>query len=263
MPGYGGIIDFWARARKSGVMERAYDPVEIAALSESLEQASPEEIIGWAVAQFGPHLAVSSSFQTQSMALLDMVRKQFPKIPVLFLETGYHFFETLLFREQIETEWGLNIIDLRREDRWEPFLRQYGRDLPVTNPELCCYLRKVQPMQAATAGFRAWITGIRRDQTEQRANARILENKGDGLLRIAPLLNWKTEDVEAYILEHGLPQHPLSSQGYRSIGCKPCTRPVQPDEPDRAGRWSGTGKTECGLHTELFDQKKLSPEDFR
>jgi phosphoadenosine phosphosulfate reductase len=243
-------------------MSRTYDEKMIAELSESFEQASPEEIIGWAVAEFAPDLAVSSSFQTHSMTLLDMARKQYPQIPVLFLDTGYHFWETLLFREELEADWGLNIIDLRRDDRWEPFLRRYGRDLPATNPELCCYLRKVQPMQAATASMRAWITGIRRDQTEHRAQAQILEIKGDGLLRIAPLLNWRKEDVEAYHLEHHLPQHPLWDQGYRSIGCKPCTRPVQPGESERAGRWSGTGKTECGLHTELFDQKKLTPEDF-
>ena len=109
---------------------------------------------------------------------------------------------------------------------------------------------------------KAWITGIRRDQTEERANAKILEYKRDGLLRIAPLLNWTKTDIEDYSLVNDLPRHPLPVAQYPSVGCKPCTRAVQPGEGDRAGRWAGKGKTECGLHTDLFDKKTLSSDDF-
>jgi phosphoadenosine phosphosulfate reductase len=192
-----------------------------------------------------------------------MVREIHSEMRIFFLETGYHFWETLLFREQVEATWGLNIRDLRRDDSWKGFLERYRKELPETNPELCCYIRKVQPMQAATRGLKAWITGIRRDQTAVRAGAKILEVKRDGLVRIAPLLNWTKTDIEAYIKEHELPKHPLPAETYPSVGCKPCTRPVLPGEGDRAGRWDGKGKVECGLHTEMFNRDRLTVADFK
>jgi phosphoadenosine phosphosulfate reductase len=236
---------------------------ELEALSIQFENATPQKILSWAVDSFSPNLAMSSSFQTYSVPLLHMAHQIKPDIRVLFLETGYHFWDTLVFREKLEMEWGLNIVDLRCEDSWNNFLHRFGRDLPDTDPGLCCYLRKVHPMQKATAGLNAWITGIRRDQTENRAGAKILEVKRDGLVRIAPLLNWTREDLEAYILEYDLPRHPLPAYEYPSVGCKPCTRAVQPGEAERAGRWSGKGKTECGLHTELFNKERLTVADFK
>ncbi len=238
-------------------------PEELEALSTQFENASPQEIISWAVDTFSPKLAMSSSFQTGSIPLLHMVHQIKPDLPVFFLETGYHFWDTLVFREQMEQEWGLNIVDLRCDDSWNNFLQRFGHNLPETDPGLCCYLRKVQPMQKATTGLDAWITGIRRDQTEKRAGARILEIKRDGLVRIAPMLNWTRDDLEGYILEHDLPHHPLPADNYPSVGCKPCTRAVQPGEGERAGRWSGKGKTECGLHTDLFNKERLTAADFK
>jgi len=243
-------------------MKKELSPAEVERLSEEFESATPQEIIQWAVDTFCPDMALSSSFQTHSLPLLHMVKQIHPEMRIFFLETGYHFWDTLMFREQLEHLWGLNVVDLRRDDSWNTFLRRFGQDLPETNPTLCCYIRKVQPMQIATADLSAWITGIRRDQTEQRANARILEYKRDGLLRIAPLLNWTKADVEAYMYQYDLPKHPLPEDQYPSVGCKPCTRAVMPGEDDRAGRWAGKGKTECGLHTDLFDKKTLTSEDF-
>lgn len=231
---------------------------EIEKLSQEFERKTPQEIIKWGVDTFWPEIAMSSSFQTQSMALLHMATRVKRGLPVFFLDTGYHFWQTLIFREQIASEWQLNVIDLYRDPRWDAFVRQRVRTLPLEDPNLCCYLHKVQPMQKALKDIKVWITGIRRDQTSERAKAKILELEGDGLLKINPLLNWKKADVQRYIHENNLPYHPLFEKGYRSIGCAPCTIAVGINDDERAGRWVGRGKTECGLHTEMFNQKEFS-----
>ncbi|MBT3713338.1 MAG: phosphoadenylyl-sulfate reductase [Anaerolineae bacterium] len=239
-----------------------FTPQEIESLSKDFESASPQEIIAWAVAHFCPNLVLSSSFQTQSLPLLHMVWQAHPQMRIFFLDTGLHFWDTLIFREKLQQKWDLNIVDLRPEEKWRTVLRHFGSDLPETDPNLCCYIRKVQPMQKAMEGLDAWITGIRREQTENRAHAQILEYKRDGLLRIAPLLNWTGEEVFNYISANNLPRHPLPASRYPSIGCKPCTRAIQVGENERAGRWDGKGKTECGLHTEMFNKDKLTDEFY-
>ncbi len=231
---------------------------EIERLAQEFESKSPQEIIGWAVETFWPEVALSSSFQTQSMPLLHIAARIKRGLPVFFLDTGYHFWETLMFREQIASEWQINVIDLYRDTRWDVFARQHTRSLPAEDPNLCCYLHKVQPMQKALKDLKAWITGIRRDQTSVRAHAKILELQDDGLLKINPLLNWTKADVERYMEEYNLPSHPLLEKGYRSIGCAPCTIAIGVNEDERAGRWAGRGKTECGLHTEMFQHKDIA-----
>jgi phosphoadenosine phosphosulfate reductase len=231
---------------------------DIAALSQAFETRTPQEIIRWATDTFAPEIALSTSFQTQSMPLLHMVTRIMPDVRILFLDTGYHFWDTLTFRERLEHEWHLNVVDVYRDSRWDSFVRDHIRTLPLQDPNLCCYLHKVQPMQKALAGLRAWITGIRRDQTAERAHAHVLELQADGLVKINPLLNWTRLDIQRYRKEHGLPAHPLYERGYRSVGCAPCTSAVGADDDDRAGRWAGRGKTECGLHTELFSHKDPS-----
>jgi phosphoadenosine phosphosulfate reductase len=227
---------------------------ELDKISAEMESRTPQQIIAWAVETYAPQVAVSSSFQTQSVPLLHMVSHIDPEILVFFLDTGFHFWETLMFREQLQREMGLRIQNLYVDGQWKNFLDRFGRDLYDHDPDLCCYLRKVQPMQKAMKTVRAWVSGIRRDQTANRHNAKIIELEHDGLVKINPLLNWTRQDIENYIREHNLPTHPLFEKGYRSIGCKPCTRAVRLDEDERAGRWSGKGKTECGLHTEMFNQ---------
>jgi phosphoadenosine phosphosulfate reductase len=177
---------------------------------------------------------------------------------VYFIDTGYHFWETLMFRERIASEWRINVIDLYRDHRWDVFVRQNIRTLPLEDPNLCCYLHKVQPMQKALKDVRAWISGIRRDQTAVRARAQILELQDDGLLKINPLLNWTRADINRYMEENHLPFHPLYEKGYRSLGCAPCTIAIGADDDDRAGRWAGRGKTECGLHTDMFRKKDIT-----
>ena len=231
---------------------------EIERLAQEFETKTPQEIIQWAVDSFWPQVALSSSFQTQSIPLLHMAALIRSDIPIFFLDTGYHFWETHMFREQLVSHWQLNVLDLYRESRWDDFARQRTRSLPVEDPNLCCFIHKVQPMQKALKDMKAWITGIRRDQTAERARAKILELQEDGLLKINPLLNWTGEDVRRYSREFRLPAHPLFQRGYRSIGCAPCTIAIGVQDEERAGRWAGRGKMECGLHTEMFQHKNVA-----
>lgn len=234
-------------------------------LSKEFETKTPQEIIRWAVNTYGDDVAMSSSFQTQSIPLLHMVAQIDRGVTIFFLDTGYHFWETLMFREQLAAQWKLNVFDLHRDSRWDVFVLQNLRRLPAEDPNLCCFLHKVQPMQSSLKGIKAWISGIRRDQTEVRAHANILELQEDGLLKINPLLNWTKADVQNYAQEHNLPSHPLLEKGYRSVGCAPCTIAIGANDDERAGRWAGRGKVECGLHTDMFKKKKLTEvqQDFQ
>ena len=244
-------------------MALSFSPEEIHNLSEEFEHKTPQEILAWAAETFFPGIAMSSSFQTQSLPLLHMATRLMPDIRIFFLNTGYHFWDTLMFREQMERSWKLNVVELHRDPGWEGFRRVYGHELPQVDPNLCCFIHKVQPMQKALQGLKAWITGIRREQTQERAQARILELQEDGLVKVNPLLNWTWIDVEAYRARYHLPEHPLLEKGYRSVGCAPCTRPVRFGEEERAGRWAGKNKTECGLHTDMFHQKGPSAEEVQ
>jgi phosphoadenosine phosphosulfate reductase len=220
-------------------------------LNRSFEGAHPEEILAWAVETFGADIAASSSFQTQGVPLLHMISRVKPDLPILFLDTGYHFPETLAFRDQLVQAWGLSLRVVRAVLSRDEFVDQYGHDLYRRDPDLCCHVNKVEPMQRAVAGLRAWISGIRRDQSSARAEAQILELMSSGEMRVHPMATWRRQDVWRYIHQYNLPEHPLLAQGYLSIGCAPCTRPVYPGEDERGGRWVGQERTECGLHTLL------------
>jgi len=233
-------------------------PLEVDQLADEFETKTPQEIIKWAVDTFWPQIAMSSSFQTQSVPLLHMVSRINRNLLIFFIDTGYHFWETAIFREQLASEWHLNVLDLYRDSRWNDFARHRTRTLPLQDPNLCCYIHKVQPMQKALKDMLAWISGIRRDQTSTRAKAKILELQEDGLLKINPLLNWTKADVKRYMEENDLPSHPLLEKGYRSVGCAPCTVAIGVNDDERAGRWQGRGKTECGLHTEMFTHKSAA-----
>ena len=234
-----------------------FSPSQIERLSEEFETKTPQEILWWAVDAFWPQIALSSSFQTQSLPLLHMVSRIRRDILIFFLDTGYHFWDTLIFREQLASDWQLNVRDLYRDARWDVFMRQHQRTLPFEDPNLCCFLNKVQPMQKALKDMKAWISGIRRDQTAARTHAKILELQPDGLLKINPMLNWTSADVRRYMEANHLSSHPLSKKGYRSIGCAPCTLAVGLNVDERAGRWVGRGKIECGLHTQMFQHKAI------
>ena len=226
-------------------------PLDLEVLNARFEASSPQEILEWALENYWPDIVMSSSFQTQSIPLLHIVAQIKPELPIYFLDTGYHFPETLAFRDMLQKKWGLNVIDLRNEECDRGVVHP-GEPLYRTDPDRCCYINKVAPMEKALQDMRAWITGIRHEQTVQRPQANILEQRAHGLIKVNPLLNWTRQELWQYIHEHDLPLHPLFPRGYLSVGCAPCTRPVFPGEDERAGRWAEMDKTECGLHTVLL-----------
>lgn len=228
--------------------------LDIEGINRRLAGAPPGEVLAWATETFGEEVAASSSFQTQSMPLLHRISLVCPSLPVLFLDTGFHFPETLAFRDRVVALFGLNLQVLRCRIERDAFLRCYG-PLYRSDPDLCCYLNKVEPLARALAGRRAWIAGIRRDQTAARRTTRVVERGEDLVYKISPLAGWTAADVDDYIRQHDLPVHPLTAQGYASIGCKPCTRAVQPDADPRAGRWADGAKTECGLHEDNWRRR--------
>ncbi len=226
---------------------------DIRTLNARFEAGDPHAIITWAAEQFMPELAATSSFQTQSVALLHILSRVRPDIPVIFLDTGYHFPETLAYRDQLAAAFGLNVRIVRAQNRAE-LVQRYGDALYRSDPDMCCYINKVEPMRRALEGLSAWITGIRRDQTANRAQAQPVELLPNGRVKVQPLVAWTDKDLWAYIHAFDLPVHPLFSQGYLSVGCAPCTAPVTGGDDERAGRWADQAKTECGLHTDTLFQ---------
>ncbi len=230
--------------------------MNIAQQNKELESLSPSEIIKWAVKTYSPTIGMTSSFGAESIALIHMVTQVKPDIPIYFLETGFHFAETLQFRDELKKRYKLNIVDITCAMGHEAFLKQYGQ-LHQTNPDLCCEINKVLPLKQAISGLSAWITGIRRDQANTRRNVQVLEQFQEGLVKVNPLTNWTKDKVWEYIKKHDIPAHPLTLKGYTSIGCEPCTRPTKPGEDPRAGRWAGKEKTECGIHTMHMKDKDI------
>ena len=229
-------------------------------LNEKFEHAKPEEIIEWAVKEFRPKICMTSSFGPESGTLLRMVSRADPETPVLFLETGFHFPETLEYKEALVKLLGLkNVIDLRADpEKRAKLMQDYGGVPYEKNPDLCCQINKVEPLDEAIKGYEAWMSGIRRNQTDFRKSIQIIEEYEGGQYKISPLANFTSRDAWWYMKEHGIPQHPLWEKGYLSIGCWPCTRPVQAGDDERSGRWAGLSKKECGIHTYL---KEVKPKD--
>src|SRR5258708_27337476 len=222
---------------------------DLQALNERFEHATPEVILDWGAREFGDRIVMSSSFQTQSVALLHLISQVCPQIPVIFVDTGYHFAETLAYRDQLIDLLHINVETVSTDlDKRMDFDAE-GKPLHLTNPDLCCALHKTAPMAKALVGRDAWISGIRRQQTGTRNAAQHIERQADGLYKVNPLLGWTSKELWTYINRHDLPAHPLFSQGYASIGCAPCTRAIQDGEDERAGRWANNAKIECGLHT--------------
>ena len=221
--------------------------LDLLTVNFKFEKASPQEILLWAWDTFKPSIAVTSSFQSQSLPLLHMISENVPDMPILFLDTGFHFPETLVFRDFLIQKYHLNVRNLKPEMGHDGFKRNHG-DLYRRNPDLCCFINKVDPLRKAMQDLQGWVSGIRRDQTDTRRNVQIVTLQSDGLYKICPLAYWNREDIWRYINDHNLPEHPLLTQGYLSVGCAPCTRPVYPGEDERAGRWAGNTKTECGIH---------------
>ena len=224
-------------------------------LNARFEASDPRDIVRWTLEDSGvERIAIASAFQAEGTAIIHMAVGIRPDIPVLFLETGFHFAETLAFKQRLTEELGLNVIDLTGEYTVERQAEAFGPRLYERDPRLCCELNKVIPFNRALEDLDGWITGMRRDSAWTRANAPILSrtelDSGRHLLKVNPIANWTRRDAWRYLKEHDIPHHPLYDLGYASIGCAPCTRMTFPGEDERAGRWSGLLKTECGIHVE-------------
>ena len=218
--------------------------------SQRLETATPWEIIEWAVGQYFPKLTMATAFGPEGCVIIHMLSKIESRTPVFNLDTGYQFAETLELRERILKRYGIAVELKQPELTVAEYEAQHGGPVYKTTPDKCCFDRKIKVLQQAAVGMKAWMSGIRRDQSPDRAKAAIVGwDKKFGLVKISPLANWTKKQVWKLITDENIPYNPLHDQGYTSIGCWPCTRAVMFGEDERAGRWSGTGKVECGLHT--------------
>jgi len=225
--------------------------LDVDAANRELAGATPEAILQWTWKQFQPHVILTCSFQHDGVVLAHMLRNIAPEVPVAFINTGFHFPETLAYRDEIQRRFGITLVELLPIMPRDQFANEHGLDLYARNPDLCCHINKVEPLKRFLPGVRAWINGRRRDQAATRQSLRVVEAFQGSLHKVNPLLSWTSRETFYYMERHGIPTHPLFDQGYASIGCAPCTRPVLPGENERDGRWAGTGKVECGLHTFL------------
>jgi phosphoadenosine phosphosulfate reductase len=210
---------------------------------EELEGAPPLEVLRWAVDRFSPRFAVTASMQ--DTVLLHMISQVDPTVPVVFLDTGYHFAETIGTADAAEAVYGLNLLRIRPKLSVEEQDAAFGPRLFERDPDACCRMRKVRPLEEATRGYDAWASGLRRDEADSRASAKLIEwDARKGKVKVNPLVAWSDEQIDRYIAANGVLVNPLLSEGYGSVGCAPCTRPGA----GRSGRWAGQNKVECGLH---------------
>jgi phosphoadenosine phosphosulfate reductase len=222
------------------LLERNIPDLEaLNSVARELEHQPASAAVRWAAEEFGDALVLAASFQDS--VLIDIVARVAPDVEVVFLDTQYHFAQTLWYVEQVRQRYDLNLRIV------EPLVEP--DDLWQTDLDGCCALRKVEPLNRALDGKRGWMSGLRRSESPSRAKAPVITwDLGRGLVKVNPLAAWNDADVDGYTREHNLLVHPLAEQGYKSIGCWPCTRAVGDGEDARAGRWAGSDKTECGLH---------------
>lgn len=222
---------------------------EIRQLARRFETRSVEEILEWAVTFFQPRLVMTSSFGAEGIVLIDKLARIASAIPIIYLDTGYHFPETEQLKEQMRARYNLNLIEQRATLTVAEQAEIYGDKLYERDPDLCCRMRKVEPLRASLAGQDAWLSALRRDQSPTRAGIGIVEwNARHELIKLNPLATWTRRDVWDYLVRHELPYNRLHDEGYTSIGCAPCTRRVMPGAHERSGRWDGERKLECGIH---------------
>ena len=223
---------------------------ELARASRSLESATPEEIIRWAAERFGDRLTMATAFGPEGCLITHWLASIAPRTFVFNLDTGYQFAETLELRDRIARRYGIEVALERPETTVDDYERLHGGPIYRTDPDRCCADRKLAVVKRVLANHDAWMSGIRRDQSPDRAAAPIVGwDHKFGVVKISPLANWTKAKVWDAIIREQVPYNPLHDKGYVSIGCAPCTRAVGQGEDERAGRWSGSAKTECGLHS--------------
>jgi len=216
--------------------------------SRQADEASPAEVAAWVAENF----AVSQAAVACSMAdaaLPHLVAQHLPGVDVLFLDTGYHFAETTFTRNEVAENLEVNIVDVKPEQTVREQDAEFGKNLFERDPGLCCARRKVEPLQRALGEYEVWFTGVRREEAPTRAETELIVwDERNGLVKVNPVAAWTFDDLIDYATVHEVPVNPLIANGYPSIGCAPCTKPVAPGEDPRSGRWAGLAKTECGLH---------------
>ncbi|MDQ7056071.1 MAG: phosphoadenylyl-sulfate reductase [Persephonella sp.] len=225
--------------------------------SDYFENLPAQELLKWVYENFS-NVGFTSSFSAEDVSIIHMIKNIKPDALIIFIDTDYHFIETYQLVERIKKEWNINLKVIKPEITVEEQINLYGEKLYERDPDKCCQIRKVKPLKRALEGLDVWITGMRRDQSPTRANIGKVEihrlPSGREILKVNPVADWKRKDVWNYVYQHNLPYNPLYDKSYLSIGCAPCTRPVKEGEDERAGRWAGKGKLECGLHT--FTEKE-------
>jgi phosphoadenosine phosphosulfate reductase len=234
-------------AFESEVVETSPLQARAAALNAQLREAHPREILRAALSEHPGRIALVSSFGAESAVLLHLAAQIDPSIPVLFLDTGQHFGQTLDYRKTLAARLGLTGVRDLRPQYQDIATKDPSATLYQTDTDACCHIRKVLPLDRGLADFDAWITGRKRFQASSRLRLAVVE-EGEGRIKFNPLANWSKADLDAYVAEHALPPHPLVAFGYPSIGCWPCTQAVEEGDDVRAGRWSGSEKVECGIH---------------
>ncbi|MDA2814100.1 phosphoadenylyl-sulfate reductase [Nocardiopsis sp. RSe5-2] len=215
--------------------------------ARELEGAPAREVIAWAAEAFGDRLCMTSSMADALM--VDLVSAVVPGIDVIFLDTGYHFAETIGTRDAVAAMYPINLINVEPQRTVAEQDRDLGPRLHGRNPSICCHLRKVEPLKRALEPYDAWLSGLRRDEASTRRNIPVVQwDRRRRMVKVNPIAGWTQDDVDAYMAEHGVLVNPLQYDGYPSIGCAPCTRRVEEGEDPRSGRWAGFAKTECGIH---------------
>jgi len=226
-----------------------FAPERIAAAAARLAGETPQAILRWAVETFGRRLTMATAFGAEGCCLIHMLAEIDPGVRIFNLDTGYQFDETLQLRERIKERYAIEVELVRPDMTVAEYEAEHGGPLYRIRPDQCCHDRKMIPLRRAVVGYDAWISAIRRDQTADRGRADVVQwDAKFSLVKVNPLLGWTKKDVWSFIVKHDVPYNPLHDQGYPSIGCQPCTRPVTDGEDERAGRWAGTVKKECGLH---------------
>ena len=231
--------------------------LDVPGMSESLEQKPLKDVLSWCWEMFGDRAAIGTSFQGSGLVIIDHARKAGLDFPIFTIDTGLLFPETTALKKRLEDLWTVDIESITPEQTLEEQAETMGSELWKTRPDTCCQMRKVLPLQSKLATLDVWITGVRRGQSEHRKNTGILELyefdklRSHYLLKLNPMVNWSRERGWQYLGEANIPYNELHDRGYRSIGCWPCTRPVNEGQDERAGRWEGFEKTECGIHTFL------------
>lgn len=238
--------------------DRIWDRDELRRLSDGFEDAWPEEVLQWAFETFGSDVAMATGFGPSGVALMHLVSRINRDATIFYLDTDLLFPETHDLKRQLADRLGLTFTRVHAGLSLQDQSIEEGPNLWRTNPDRCCFLRKVQPLRRFLATREAWITGIRRDQSPTRERIGIVGwDEANGLVKINPLANWTEEQVWQYVEINDLPYNALHDRGYPSLGCIPCTKPVNEDEDPRAGRWKGHDKLECGIHVEKVEEPSL------